>query len=59
MIEYLDGFNITNANKLTINYIAGMRQDTDSKDLLKDISFYEVHLLLEKVAGDGITFSHN
>lgn len=59
MIEYLDGFNIGQANLLTISYIAGMRKAEDSTDLTKDASFYEVHVKLEEIAGDGISFSHN
>src|SRR4051812_26299761 len=45
IIEYLDGFNVSNANKLTLSYVEGLTRGENKEEL-----FYEMHVTFEYFA---------
>ena len=55
--EELERYNLKEVNFLEIKY-----QETEatiSENLMVDANMYEVSILLDIIAGDGITFGHN
>lgn len=52
----LEGYNLEQINFIKIEYLMGM---TTYNDLRETSHWYEITFVLDSIAGDGITFSHN